>query len=50
MNVLKKHLRDYLELRRALGFELGRVESRFTGLPCVYENKAGAPDYDQACH
>jgi integrase/recombinase XerD len=28
MNILKKHLRDYLELRRALGFELGRVESR----------------------
>jgi integrase/recombinase XerD len=31
MNVLKKHLRDYLELRRALGFELGRVESRLRG-------------------
>lgn len=28
MNVLKKHLRDYLEMRRGLGFELGRVESR----------------------
>jgi len=28
MNIFKKHLRDYLELRRALGFELGRVESR----------------------
>jgi integrase/recombinase XerD len=28
MNILKKHLRDYLELRRGLGFELGRVESR----------------------
>lgn len=28
MNVLKKHLRDYLELRRGLGFELGRAESR----------------------
>lgn len=23
MNILKKHLRDYLQLRRALGFELG---------------------------
>ena len=31
MNILKKHLRDYLELRRALGFELGRVESRLRG-------------------
>lgn len=28
MKSLKKHLRDYLELRRGLGFELGRVESR----------------------
>jgi integrase/recombinase XerD len=28
MKVLKKHLRDYLQLRRGLGFELGRVESR----------------------
>jgi hypothetical protein len=28
MNSLKKHLSDYLELRRGLGFELGRVESR----------------------
>jgi integrase len=28
MNVLNRHLRDYLELRRGLGFELGRVESR----------------------
>ena len=27
MNILEKHLRDYLELRRALGFDLGRVES-----------------------
>ena len=31
MNILKKHLRNYLELRRALGFELGRVESRLAG-------------------
>ena len=31
MNILKKHLRDYLELRRALGFELGRAESRLRG-------------------
>jgi integrase len=31
MNGLKKHLRDYLQLRRALGFELGRVESRLRG-------------------
>jgi len=28
MKVLRKHLKDYLELRRGLGFELGRVESR----------------------
>ena len=28
MKTLKDHLRDYLELRRGLGFELGRVESR----------------------
>lgn len=28
MNFLNRHLRDYLELRRGLGFELGRVESR----------------------
>ncbi len=28
MNAMKKHLRDYLELRRGLGFELGRPESR----------------------
>jgi integrase/recombinase XerD len=28
VNILKKHLRDYLKLRRGLGFELGRVESR----------------------
>src|SRR5271165_588168 len=31
MNILKKHLGDYLELRRALGFELGRAESRLRG-------------------
>lgn len=28
MKVLKKHLKEYLALRRGLGFELGRVESR----------------------
>ena len=28
MNAMKKHLRDYLALRRGLGFELGRAESR----------------------
>jgi integrase len=28
MKTLKRHLRDYLELRRGLGFDLGRVESR----------------------
>jgi integrase len=28
MNILTKHLRDYLKLRRGLGFDLGRVESR----------------------
>lgn len=28
MNALQQHLKDYLELRRGLGFELGRPESR----------------------
>jgi integrase/recombinase XerD len=28
MKVLERHLRDYLEMRRGLGFELDRVESR----------------------
>lgn len=28
MKTLSRHLRDYLELRRGLGFDLGRVESR----------------------
>jgi len=28
MKTLKRHLRNYLELRRGLGFDLGRVESR----------------------
>ncbi|HEY5742469.1 MAG TPA: tyrosine-type recombinase/integrase [Terrimicrobiaceae bacterium] len=28
MKILKNHLRNYLELRRGLSFELGRVESR----------------------
>ena len=28
MRTLKRHLRDYLELRRGLGFDLERVESR----------------------
>jgi integrase len=28
MKTFKQHLRDYLELRRGLGFDLGRVESR----------------------
>jgi integrase/recombinase XerD len=28
MNGLNRHARDYLQLRRGLGFELGRVESR----------------------
>lgn len=28
MNALEKHLADYLELRRELGFDLGRAESR----------------------
>ena len=31
MKTLKSHLKDYLELRRALGFELGRAESRLRG-------------------
>ena len=28
MKTLKRHVRDYLELRRGLGFDLGRVELR----------------------
>jgi integrase/recombinase XerD len=31
MKSLKRHMRDYLELRRGLGFDLGRVESRLRG-------------------
>ena len=31
MKTLKRHLRDYLELRRGLGFDLGRAESRLRG-------------------
>lgn len=31
MKTLASHLQDYLELRRALGFELGRAESRLKG-------------------
>ncbi|HZC35257.1 MAG TPA: tyrosine-type recombinase/integrase [Chthoniobacterales bacterium] len=39
MNSLKKHLRDYLELRRGLGFELGRAESRLRGFVGFMEIK-----------
>jgi integrase/recombinase XerD len=39
MNMLKKHLRDYLELRRGLGFELGRVESRLRGFVVFMRTK-----------
>jgi integrase len=42
MNILKKHLRDYLELRRALGFELGRVESRLRGFLAFMKIKRAA--------
>ena len=31
MKPLTQHLRDYLELRRGLGFDLGRAESRLKG-------------------
>ena len=31
MKTLTQHLRDYLELRRGLGFDLGRAESRLKG-------------------
>lgn len=31
MKLLTQHLRDYLELRRGLGFDLGRAESRLKG-------------------
>jgi hypothetical protein len=48
MNILKKHLGDYLELRRALGYRTWASRIAFTRLPWVYENKAGAPDYDEA--
>jgi hypothetical protein len=52
MNVLKKHLRNKELPRTAAGTRVRTWASRiaFTGLPCVYENKAGAPDYDEACH
>ena len=39
MNILKKHLRDYLELRRGLGFELGRVESRLRSFVVFMKTK-----------
>ena len=39
MNILEKHLRDYLELRRGLGFELGRVESRLRSFIAFMETK-----------
>lgn len=39
MNFLKKHLRDYLELRRGLGFELGRVESRLRNFIAFLKEK-----------
>ena len=42
MNILKKHLRDYLELRRALGFELARVESRLRGFLAFMKIKRAA--------
>lgn len=39
MSILEKHLRDYLELRRGLGFELGRVESRLRSFVAFMETK-----------
>jgi len=39
MNILEKHLRDYLQLRRALGFDLGRVESRLRGFLAFMRKK-----------
>ncbi len=39
MKVLKKHVRDYLQLRRGLGFELGRVESRLRNFIAFMKTK-----------
>ena len=39
MKTLKLHLRDYLELRRGLGFDLGRVESRLRSFLEFMETK-----------
>lgn len=39
MKVLQKHLRDYLQLRRGLGFELERVESRLRNFLAFMERK-----------
>jgi integrase/recombinase XerD len=39
MKRLKKHLRNYLEMRRGLGFELGRVESRLRSFIVFMETK-----------
>ena len=39
MKAFKNHLRDYLELRRGLGFELERVESRLRNFIAFMETK-----------
>jgi len=39
MKTLKLHLKDYLELRRGLGFDLGRVESRLRSFLEFMETK-----------
>ena len=39
MKAITNHLRDYLELRRGLGFELERVESRLRNFIAFMETK-----------
>jgi integrase/recombinase XerD len=39
MNGLRRHLAEYLELRRGLGFDLGRCESRLRNLIAYMERK-----------
>ena len=39
MKPLTRHLRDYLELRRGLGFDLGRAESRLKDFLKVMKNR-----------
>jgi integrase/recombinase XerD len=41
VKLLTRHLRDYLELRRGLGFDLGRAESRLNGFLEFLKKKRG---------